>query len=94
MRIRGERNKTVSAKFRFLVAGGAVRGSSVHQGSGAVHLGQKYEAILGRELSLDCVNLGFGGTVKAESSVVALVDSIPVSATTCLTSANPTGRRL
>lgn len=52
-------------------------GSSVCQGSGAVHAGQTYEAILCRKLNLDFVNLGFGGAGKAEASVVDLVNSIP-----------------
>lgn len=52
-------------------------GSSVCQGSGAIHSGQTYEAILCRELNLDFVNLGFGGAGKAEANVVALVNSIP-----------------
>lgn len=52
-------------------------GSSVCQGSGALHSGQTYEAILCRELNLDFVNLGFGGAGKAEANVVALVNSIP-----------------
>lgn len=51
-------------------------GSSVCQGSGATHPGQTYPAILGRELNLDIVNLGFGGAGKAESNVVEVVDSI------------------
>ncbi len=52
-------------------------GSSVCQGSGVVHPGQTYAAILGRDLNLDFVNLGFGGAGKAETNVVALVNSIP-----------------
>jgi len=52
-------------------------GSSVCQGSGAVHPGQSYEAILCRDLNLDFVNLGFGGAGKAEANVVSLVNSIP-----------------
>lgn len=52
-------------------------GSSVCQGSGSVHAGQTYEAILCRDLNLDFINLGFGGAGKAETNVVALVNSIP-----------------
>lgn len=52
-------------------------GSSVCQGSGAVSPAQTYGAILCRELSLDFINLGFGGAGKAESEVVALVNSNP-----------------
>ncbi|HVJ69088.1 MAG TPA: SGNH/GDSL hydrolase family protein [Caulifigura sp.] len=54
-------------------------GSSVCQGSGAVHPGQTYPAILSRELNLDFINLGFGGAGKAEPNVVALVNSIHAS---------------
>ncbi len=52
-------------------------GSSVCQGSGAYKPGMTYEAILGRELNVDFVNLGFGGAGKAEANVVDLVNSIP-----------------
>jgi lysophospholipase L1-like esterase len=52
-------------------------GSSVCQGSGADHSGQTYEAIIGRELNLDFVNLGFGGAGKAEGNVVELVNTLP-----------------
>lgn len=52
-------------------------GSSVCQGSGAMKPGMTYEAILGRRLNLDFVNLGFGGAGKAEKNVVELVSSIP-----------------
>jgi len=52
-------------------------GSSVCQGSGAVHAGETYEAILCRKLNLDFVNLGFGGAGKAEANVVDLVNYIP-----------------
>jgi hypothetical protein len=52
-------------------------GSSVCQGSGAYKPGMTYEAILGRELNVDFVNLGFGGAGKAEANVVNLVNSIP-----------------
>jgi len=36
-----------------------------------------YEAILGRELNVDFINLGFGGAGKAEANVVDLINSIP-----------------
>jgi hypothetical protein len=52
-------------------------GSSVCKGSGALKPGMTYEAILGRELNLDFVNLGFGGAGKAEPNVVDVVNSIP-----------------
>lgn len=52
-------------------------GSSICQGSGALHPAQTYEAILSRELNLDFVNLGFGGAGKAETNVVELVNAVP-----------------
>jgi len=52
-------------------------GSSVCQGSGASKPGMTYEAILGRDLNLDFINLGFGGAGKAEPGVVDLVNAIP-----------------
>jgi lysophospholipase L1-like esterase len=54
-------------------------GSSVCQGSGALNPGQTYPAILGRELNIDIINLGFGGAGKAEPEVVELVNSLPAS---------------
>ncbi len=52
-------------------------GSSVCQGSGAGKSGMSYEAILGRELNVDFINLGFGGAGKAEKVVVDLANSLP-----------------
>jgi GDSL-like lipase/acylhydrolase family protein/SGNH-like hydrolase/esterase family protein len=51
-------------------------GSSVAQGSGVTRPGMTYEAVLGRKLNVDFVNLGFGGAGKAEPAVVELVASI------------------
>jgi hypothetical protein len=55
-------------------------GSSVCQGSGALKPGMSYEAIVGRKLNLDFINLGFGGSGKAEDNVVELVNSVPACA--------------
>ena len=52
-------------------------GSSVCQGNGALKPGMTYPAKLCRDLNLDFVNLGFGGSGKAEADVVELVNSIP-----------------
>jgi hypothetical protein len=52
-------------------------GSSICQGSGACKPGMTYSAIIGRSLGLDFVNLGFGGSGKAEPEVVELVSAIP-----------------
>ncbi|MCX7011718.1 MAG: GDSL-type esterase/lipase family protein [Candidatus Sumerlaeota bacterium] len=51
-------------------------GSSVLQGTGANHPSMTYPAILARRLNLDLVNLGFGGSGKAEPEVVALVNQL------------------
>jgi lysophospholipase L1-like esterase len=55
-------------------------GSSVCQGSGASGPTFTYPAVLGRELNLDFVNLGFGGAGKAEPVVVDRVNALPASA--------------
>ncbi len=51
-------------------------GSSIAQGGCACRPGMSYEAILGRRLGLDFVNLGFSGAGKAEPEVVELVAQI------------------
>jgi hypothetical protein len=51
-------------------------GSSVLQGSGALHPAHTYPAAAARRLNLDFVNLGFGGAGKAEVEVVALVNQL------------------
>jgi lysophospholipase L1-like esterase len=51
-------------------------GSSVLQGTGAVHPARTYPAAAARRLNLDFVNLGFGGAGKGEAEVVALVNQL------------------
>ena len=51
-------------------------GSSIAQGACASRPGMTYEAILGRRLNMDFVNLGFSGAGKAEPLVVDLVAQI------------------
>lgn len=51
-------------------------GSSVLQGTGASRGSMTYPAILARQLNLDFVNLGFGGSGRAEPQVVSLVSEI------------------
>jgi hypothetical protein len=51
-------------------------GSSVLQGSGALHPAHTYPAAAARRLNLDFVNLGFGGAGKGEVEVVALVNQL------------------
>ena len=53
-----------------------VYGSSIAQGSGACRGGMTYSAILARAMNLDFVNLGFGGSGKAEPEVVDIVSQI------------------
>jgi len=52
-------------------------GSSICQASSASKPGMTYSAIIGRALNTDFVNLGFGGSGKAEPEVVKLVNAIP-----------------
>src|ERR1035437_2264998 len=54
-------------------------GSSVLQGSGALHPAHTYPAAAARRLNLDFVNLGCGGAGKAEVEVVALVNQLDAS---------------
>jgi lysophospholipase L1-like esterase len=51
-------------------------GSSVLQGTGALHPAHTYPAAAARRLNLDFVNLGFGGAGKGEVEVVALVNQL------------------
>ena len=51
-------------------------GSSIAQGACASRPAMTYEAILGRRLGMDFVDLGFGGAGKAEPVVVDLVAQI------------------
>ncbi|MDA0745660.1 MAG: GDSL-type esterase/lipase family protein [bacterium] len=51
-------------------------GSSVAQGAGACRSGMTYEAILGRMLNLDFVDLGFGGNGRAEPEMVELISGM------------------
>jgi len=51
-------------------------GSSVLQGTGASRGAMTYPALLARQLNLDYVNLGFGGSGRAEPQVVSLVSEI------------------
>jgi hypothetical protein len=55
-------------------------GSSVCQGSAAQSPAQTYPAIVGRQLNLDFINLGFGGAGKAEPEVVKHVTALAACA--------------
>ena len=48
-------------------------GTSITQGGCASRSGLSYQAILGRQLNLDFVNLGFSGNGKGEPAVAAMV---------------------
>lgn len=51
-------------------------GTSITQGCCASHSGMSYEAIVGRRLNIDFVNLGFSGSGKYESALAHAVASI------------------
>lgn len=57
-----------------------VYGSSISQGIGACRPGMAYGAILTRKLGLDYVNLGFGGSGRAEPVVVDYLKQIKACA--------------
>lgn len=51
-------------------------GTSITQGGCASRAGMSYQAILGRQLNLDFVNLGFSGNGKGEPAVASAVAEI------------------
>ncbi len=55
-------------------------GTSITQGGCASRSGMSYQAILGRKLNLDFVNLGFSGNGKGEPEVAKVVAGIDASA--------------
>jgi lysophospholipase L1-like esterase len=55
-------------------------GTSITQGGCASHPGTAYQAIVGRMLNVDFVNLGFSGNGKGEPEVAKLVAEIDASA--------------
>ncbi len=55
-------------------------GTSITQGGCASRSGMSYQAILGRKLNIDFVNLGFSGNGKGEPEMAAAVAAIPASA--------------
>src|SRR6185312_1958929 len=55
-------------------------GTSITQGGCASRSGMSYQAILGRQLNLDFVNLGFSGNGKGEPAVADMVAEIDASA--------------
>src|SRR5204862_2351822 len=55
-------------------------GTSITQGGCASRSGMSYQAILGRQLNIDVVNLGFSGKGKGEPVVAAMVAEIDATA--------------
>jgi hypothetical protein len=55
-------------------------GTSITQGGAASRPGMSYQAILGRKLNLDHVNLGFSGNGKGDAEVARAVATIEASA--------------
>jgi hypothetical protein len=55
-------------------------GTSITQGGCASRSGMSYQAILGRQINLDFVNLGFSGNGKGEAAVARMVAEIDASA--------------
>jgi lysophospholipase L1-like esterase len=55
-------------------------GTSITQGGCASRPGMSYQAILGRQLNLDHVNLGFSGNGKGEAAVARAVGEIDAAA--------------
>jgi lysophospholipase L1-like esterase len=55
-------------------------GTSITQGGCASRSGMSYQAILGRMLNIDYVNLGFSGNGKGEPELAAAVSAIDASA--------------
>ncbi len=54
-------------------------GTSITQGGCASHPGMSYQAIVGRNLNIDFVNLGFSGAGKGEADVARAVAEIDAS---------------
>jgi hypothetical protein len=54
-------------------------GTSITQGGCASRAGMSYQAILGRALNIDFVNLGFSGNGKGEPEVARAVAEIPAA---------------
>jgi len=72
-----EKDATVEAAKAFAVAKPVVYyGTSITQGGCASRAGMSYQAILGRRLNLDQVNLGFSGNGKGEAALARAVAEI------------------
>lgn len=75
-----DRDAVVDSPRPFAVAAPVVYyGTSITQGGCASRPGMSYQAILGRKLNLDQVNLGFSGSGKGEAAVARAVAEINAS---------------
>jgi len=76
-----EENAKFAAAKPFALPGPVVfYGTSITQGGCASRSGMSYQAILGRKLNIDFVNLGFSGNGLGEPEMAAAVAAIPASA--------------
>jgi lysophospholipase L1-like esterase len=76
-----DKDATVEAAKPFAVAKPVVfYGTSITQGGCASRAGMSYQAILGRRLNLDHVNLGFSGNGRGEAALARAVAEIDASA--------------
>ena len=75
-----DENAKITAARRFALPGPVVfYGTSITQGGCASRSGMSYQAILGRQLNIDFVNLGFSGNGMGEPEMAAAVADIPAS---------------
>lgn len=75
-----EDNAKITAARKFALPAPAVfYGTSITQGGCASRSGLSYQAILGRLLNIDFVNLGFSGNGMGEPEMAAAVADIPAS---------------
>jgi lysophospholipase L1-like esterase len=76
-----EKDTAVEAAKPFAIAKPVVYyGTSITQGGCASRAGMSYQAILGRRLNLDQVNLGFSGNGRGEAALARAVAAIDASA--------------
>ena len=75
-----DENAKIEAARRFALPAPVVfYGTSITQGGCASRSGMSYQAILGRQLNIDFVNLGFSGNGLGEPEMAAAVAAIPAS---------------
>ncbi len=75
-----DENAKITAARRFALPAPLVfYGTSITQGGCASRSGMSYQAILGRLLNIDFVNLGFSGNGMGEPEMAAAVADIPAS---------------